>query len=152
MNTIEDFLDAYIESNNLNKQEFTSSSRRRELVDARMVYCSVARKCGDFTLKQIGQSINRDHATALHAIRNYDVLSEMDKDLVNKYNKTVVLYNMLFYTPDAKSNALMDTLFRSNSKLRKLITIRDSRIEIQNEEIKGLKNKIKLIVKELTNE
>ena len=47
-----------------------SKSRRRELVEIRMIYCFIARSM-KYGLKSIGESLRRDHTTVLHSLDTF---------------------------------------------------------------------------------
>ena len=68
MNVLNEFMDVYLASINIDKKLFKSKSRIRHLSDARMIYCTVLRLAGNFGLKEIADTINRDHATVIHAV------------------------------------------------------------------------------------
>ena len=77
-------------------------SRSRYLVDARKMYFSLARVFTGKSLAVIGNSLNRDHATALHNIRSCDDLRKTDKEFDEKY---IALYNIVSrLKPDVKKN------------------------------------------------
>jgi hypothetical protein len=67
-------------------------SRLRHLVEARHIYCLIARKHTEYSLAEIGKVINRDHACVLHSIRRanefliYDRKgSPMNPDFYDKF-------------------------------------------------------------------
>ena len=121
MINLKDFLNSYVIANNINREEFISSSRKREIVDSRMIYFVVARNLGGYTLSELGKSVNRDHATVMYAIRNYDHLSGYDESMKHKYYKASIIYRTLEYKPNAERIGLIDTLFETNRKLRQRI-------------------------------
>tara|TARA_R100000773_G_C4219720_1_gene118343 strand:- start:1824 stop:2210 length:387 start_codon:yes stop_codon:yes gene_type:complete len=121
MINLKDFLNSYVIANNINRDEFISSSRKREIVDSRMIYFAVARNLGGYTLSELGKSVNRDHATVMYAIRNYDHLSSYDESMKHKYYKASIIFRTLEYKPKAERIGLIDTLFESNRKLRQRI-------------------------------
>ena len=137
-----EFLDSYVVTNDIDKKKFLSPNRSRDIVDARMIYCAVARKEGGYTLKHIGETLNRDHATALHAIKNYKILSTVDKKIKADYNKGVTLYRQLSYRPKWTSAGLIDTLFESNQRLRQIIQTKDSMIVTYKQKIADMKSEI----------
>ena len=141
-----EFLDSYVVTNDIDRKKFLSPNRSREIVDARMIFCAVARKEGGYTLKHIGQTLNRDHATALHAIKNYKILSTVDKKIKQDYNKGVTLFRTLSYRPRWTNAGLIDTLFVSNQKLREMIQIRNGKISVYEDKIKSLRNQLKTII------
>lgn len=63
------------------KNLVVSSSRKRELVIARQIYCYYAKKHTKFTLAVIGSNVgDRDHATVLHAIKEVEkIISKKEK-------------------------------------------------------------------------
>ena len=121
MINLKDFLNSYVIANNINRDEFISSSRKREMVDSRMIYFAVARNLGGYTLSELGKSVNRDHATVMYAIRNYEHLSSYDESMKHKYYKASIIYRTLEYKPKAERIGLIDTLFETNRKLRQRI-------------------------------
>lgn len=121
MINLKDFLNSYVIANNINRDEFISSSRKREIVDSRMIYFAVARNLGGYTLSELGKSVNRDHATVMYAIRNYEHLSSYDESMKHKYYKASIIYRTLEYKPKAERIGLIDTLFETNRKLRQRI-------------------------------
>ena len=137
-----EFLDSYVVTNDIDKKKFLSPNRSRDIVDARMIFCAVARKEGGHTLKHIGESLNRDHATALHAIKNYKILSTVDKKVKANYMKAVTLYRTLSYKPKWTNVGLIDTLFESNKKLRDKISIMDGKIKAYEGKILSLKTEL----------
>lgn len=143
---LHEFLDSYVITNDIDRQKFLSPNRSRDIVDARMIYCAVARQEGGYTLKQIGESLNRDHATALHAIKNYKILSTVDKKVKAEYSKGVTLYRTLSYRPKWTHAGLIDTLFESNQKLRSMIQLKDGKIAAYKGELDSLRKKLKTII------
>ena len=121
MINLKDFLNSYVIANDINRDEFISSSRKREIVDSRMIYFAVARNLGGYTLSELGKSVNRDHATLMYAIRNYEHLSSYDESMKHKYYKASIIYRTLEYKPKAERIGLIDTLFETNRKLRQRI-------------------------------
>ena len=121
MINLKDFLNSYVIANDINRDEFISSSRKREIVDSRMIYFAVARNLGGYTLSELGKSVNRDHATVIYAIRNYEHLSSYDESMKHKYYKASIIYRTLEYKPKAERIGLIDTLFETNRKLRQRI-------------------------------
>lgn len=49
-------------------ERIDTRNRRRDLTYARAVYCQIGRDLG-LSLSAIGETLNRDHATVLHAVR-----------------------------------------------------------------------------------
>ena len=121
MINLKDFLNSYVIANDINRDEFISSSRKREIVDSRMIYFAVARNLGGYTLSELGKSVNRDHATVMYAIRNYEHLSSYDESMKHKYYKASIIFRTLEYKHKAERIGLIDTLFETNRRLRQRI-------------------------------
>jgi len=65
-------------------EKLSSSSRTRNVVDARMVYGKILRDLG-YGHRVIAESINRNHACIVHYMKNIDFLLKQDKQLKAKY-------------------------------------------------------------------
>ena len=63
-----------------------TKSRRRDLVEARHIYCKIAKKHTSFSLQKIGREIKRDHTSVLHSIKRADEFLSVDVDFSNKYH------------------------------------------------------------------
>ena len=64
--------------------DLTLNNRKRETVDARKVYSKILRDKG-YGYKFIGETINKDHATIIHYIKNIEHLLSYDSILRDKY-------------------------------------------------------------------
>jgi hypothetical protein len=58
-------------------ESITGRNRKREIVEARQFYCKYARGHTKHSLQQIGNIINKDHATVLHGIRTVNNVREL---------------------------------------------------------------------------
>ena len=74
-------------------EDITSMSREQAISDARAIYCKLAREHTNFSFKAIGESIGRNHATVIHAVKNVFPTSVLNnrscKRAYNKYNNIV---------------------------------------------------------------
>ena len=52
--------------------DIRKESRKRSIVMSRATYFWLARYTTSFSLAKIGSSVNRDHASVLHSLRNFD--------------------------------------------------------------------------------
>ena len=59
-------------------------SRKRDVVDARKVYSKILRDSG-YSYESIGKTINKNHATIMHYVKNIEHLMSYDQILRNKY-------------------------------------------------------------------
>src|SRR6056300_2003573 len=60
-------------------------SRKRHLVDARKIYFGLCRNFTKKSLAEIGRSVERDHASALHNIRSCRDLLQTDPEFKKHY-------------------------------------------------------------------
>jgi len=60
-------------------------SRKRHLVDARKIYFGLCREFTKKSLSEIGRSMERDHASALHNIRSCKDLFQTDPEFKRNY-------------------------------------------------------------------
>jgi|DEB0MinimDraft_10_1074344.scaffolds.fasta_scaffold00389_11 hypothetical protein len=69
--------------------DLSDKSRRRHIVYLRFIYFKICREMfPGASLDSIGKSVNRNHATVIHALRNFDYVCIADEDFVANYNKT----------------------------------------------------------------
>ena len=59
-------------------------NRKRDVVDARKVYSKILRDSG-YSYESIGKTINKNHATIMHYVKNIEHLMSYDQILRNKY-------------------------------------------------------------------
>jgi hypothetical protein len=139
---INDFLKTFTAAYGVDEKEFKSNSRVRDLVDLRSVYCTVARDLGEYSLDVIGKTLNRHHASVIHAVKNYRILSQIDKDLKTKYNNACIIYNALKQPKDGKTVGLIDALLKSNNMLRYKLSKNKSDLDKLKIKYKQLKKQI----------
>lgn len=99
-------------------------NRRLKSVYARMVYYKILRELG-YSWQSIGDTLNKHHATVLHAVNSFDDLSTYDKDLVRSYDivKDIFLdgyhekVHPLHYVPREELIAVTQSLEKRNKTL-----------------------------------
>ena len=64
--------------------DLMSNRRERTIVDARKVYSKILRDEG-ISLESIGKSINKNHATVIHYVKDLHSILSYDKELRDKY-------------------------------------------------------------------
>jgi len=74
---------AVAESFDISPRLMMSKSRQRELVLARNMCMYVMKTYFNMTLKEVGLAFNRDHTTAIHAIRMF----KQDREVNEHYQK-----------------------------------------------------------------
>ena len=75
--------------NRVTGQDITTRSRVRPVADAVKIYSVLARKFTPYTFEQIGESINRNYATILHAFKCYDDLYKTEVEF-REYAKSCI--------------------------------------------------------------
>ena len=77
---------------NETKEDIRGTKRPRNLVDARHIFCYLAKNNTAATLKEIGAYIGgKDHSTVIHAIDKITDLLQTDKPMQRHYNKIIQL-------------------------------------------------------------
>ncbi|QDP50512.1 MAG: putative bacterial DnaA helix-turn-helix protein [Prokaryotic dsDNA virus sp.] len=70
------------------KTEIASNTRKRQNVYARAIYFKLCKELTKLTLKEIGQTLNKTHATVLHSINNiFPAIKLYDKKLYKIYTE-----------------------------------------------------------------
>ncbi len=85
--TYDEILDSVSNSLGIPTNVMKSKTRKQEVVYARFIYMNLSkRNCKGFTLVRCGKVVNRDHATVLHGLKEYDNLKNYKdfRDLINK--------------------------------------------------------------------
>lgn len=59
-------------------------SRKRNLVDARIIYAKLSREY-NYSFKSIGEPIGKDHSTIIHYMKNFDWLFSSDTEFREMY-------------------------------------------------------------------
>ena len=75
-------------------------SRKREIIEARAVYYKILKQIDKKkSLKSIGASVGKDHATVLHSLKNYDMFEQFNptlklfrKEILQKLNYKPIEY------------------------------------------------------------
>lgn len=74
--------------------DISKKTRKREYAEARALYYVLCRKYTIYSLKKIGEEVNRDHASVIHGINN--IFPLIDKSLYNilnlKFKKIITRY------------------------------------------------------------
>jgi hypothetical protein len=70
--------------NNILNINIMMKSRKRNIVDTRMIYSKILRERGH-TVASIGHSLNRDHTTVLYYLEHFETLSRYDSIFLEKY-------------------------------------------------------------------
>jgi hypothetical protein len=74
-------------------------SRKREIIEARAVYYKILKQIDKKkSLKSIGASVGKDHATVLHSLKNYDMFEQFNPTL--KLFRKQIMQRLNYATPD----------------------------------------------------
>jgi hypothetical protein len=74
-------------------------TRKRETIEARAIYYKVLKQIDkNKTLKSIGASVGKDHATVLHSLKNYDMFEQFNPTL--KLFRKQIMQRLNYATPD----------------------------------------------------
>lgn len=75
------------------KLDITSKSRKRENVYARFIFYNKLRYSKEkyYSFQNIADYLNKDHATIIHGLKQYDILKEYDdfKEIINKVENEI---------------------------------------------------------------
>lgn len=114
------------------KLKIDSKTRQRKYVEARAVYYKLLRENSRMSLQAIGNTMNKDHATVLHSLRQIKDWLEYDKELKRDYNTI--------------NSTLQDTM-RLNPELFKDVLTMESFYEIEYHRLaEESKNKYKSLL------
>lgn len=62
--------------------DINENKRNREIVEARAIYYKILREIDkNRTLKSIGETVGKDHATVLHSLKHYDAFVQHNKSM-----------------------------------------------------------------------
>ena len=82
--------------------------RTRDYVNARTIYCYMARRFTSCTFKEIGMIIRRNHATILHLNKHYSGIYKTDTDFRNLADRCLSSYYSEQGTEQPKVEAIED--------------------------------------------
>jgi len=94
---IKEIVDNYFELN------LKRNTRKRNYVEARAIFYKLCREFTKLSLEQIGQQVNRDHASVLHGIRSLNNWIEQDNRIKNNLR---ILRNKIRNFEDEKDNII----------------------------------------------
>lgn len=148
------------------KVNISSTSRKREIVEARNIYFSICFHGIGMRASHISKTLNKNHATVLHALKKTDQWYEIDCDFRAKYDEIINLaekLNAIVTKQDTKENEINNItskeiirrLERENNMLKEKYTkllLKKSIIDdlnIPDELVNQVKERISLYLKSL---
>ena len=112
------------------------TTRKREVVEARMVYSKVLMATHRVTLEHVGKSLNKSHCTIVHYNKNFKFFIKPDEDLWSKY----LLVSKIYTETDHVANALdleeCRKMIYSLENQIKSLTLNNNRIILEHETYK----------------
>jgi hypothetical protein len=102
-----------------------TNTRQRPIVEARAMYFTILKHNTNLTLKTIGETVGRDHATVLYAIRNFPAWLDQNPYLKKSYDivlqKVQQEYKKLKPKDIKRQNAdLKYQLFNAKQQIKRL--------------------------------
>lgn len=73
--------------------KLNDNTRKRELVENRMIFAKIVYDMHKLSLMRIGSYINKNHATIIHYLKQHENLIEFDIFYKMKYKKILALVN-----------------------------------------------------------
>jgi hypothetical protein len=70
----------------------SEKSRKRSMVEARMIYAKLMKVYTRTSLSDIGRAIGKDHATIIHYLTNFKWLKKTDQAFSSKYDTIADMY------------------------------------------------------------
>ena len=89
-------------------------SRKREYTEARGIFYQIARIKEKLSYHKISDSVNKNHATIIYSVKNFEYWMKGNKELKELYNKTLESYNM----EKLKTESIMELKSESIEKLK----------------------------------
>lgn len=68
-----------------------SSSRDHKIVINRWLYYTLAKEYTQYSLREIGEIVGRNHATVIYGLKQFENECKWDKDLQTKYERLSII-------------------------------------------------------------
>jgi len=102
LNTLESHFTQFLPVRYQRTVKLKSKHRYREIVELRMIYCTLARQMG-YSFIEIGKYLdNKDHTTIMHNIKSFKNLMQTCNVFRNKYN-TIFNYIKNYYNHESST-------------------------------------------------
>ena len=141
------------------KQEYgydvDSPTRKREVVEARAMFYSVLKNFTNLTLTGIARTVDKNHATVLHGLKNFDLWKKQNKYLEFAFRNVVHRLETLdevenYVDVMELRRELVKTkmdLYELNAKKEKINFMYELLKDLPMDKIEDIKSRIKLILK-----
>jgi regulator of replication initiation timing len=124
--------------------DVSENTRKREFVDARLIYFNILRDNTELSASKIGKTLNKDHSTVLHNWSRFQDMIQTSAEFRKKYETILD-----FLSEEKQDEYDTEELLKSNSDLRvENLKLRDciSKLETQlknaKEEFRTYKSKM----------
>jgi hypothetical protein len=74
--------------------DITAVSRKFEYVFARACYYKICRDYGGYSYQKIAKSVNKNHATVMHSLKEIEYTAKHNIHYLKKYNKLMKEFNL----------------------------------------------------------
>lgn len=144
------------------KQEYgydvDSPTRKREVVEARAMFYSILKNFSNLTLASIARTVDKNHATVLHGLKNFEQWRKQNKYLNFAFKNVVYKLEAL---DDVENyidvmelrrellQAKMD-LYELNSKKEKINFMYELLKDLPMDKLADIQDRVKLILKSYT--
>jgi hypothetical protein len=107
--------------------DLTQKSRKRYIVEGRMMYAKLMKRYTNVSLSDIGRAIDKDHATIIHYIKNFSYLKKADIHFATKFDMLADAYE------DFRESWFDDDKFDDKRKIKVLESSIKELVEIKNQ-------------------
>ena len=117
-------------------------TRKRETIELRALYCNVLKELKpNKTLQSIGDTLELNHATVIHALKNYKMYEEYNPEL-KKFKRTILSYFTIDNEEELKE---LSEIEKVKQQLYKLTFENDKLKRDLKEQIERPKHEYKII-------
>ncbi len=122
--------------NQIFKVDVMKKTRKREVVEARMVYSKILRDSEFMTASRIAKSLNKNHATILHYNKNFKYFIKPDERLWDMYLTCARIYNETDHIANTlELEECRNLIFSLENKIKKL-SLEIGRLNFEHETYK----------------
>ena len=117
--------------NNFFEIDINEPTRIEKYVEARMIYYWLCYYFTNMNLSRIAKTVNKNHATVLHGIKNFPIFMETDKQFKEKF---LAIYETLKEDVQKKTEqmSLQELTFRYNQLLMENGKLKETIKNLQN--------------------
>jgi len=126
---LRDYFAEYCEKVNISIDQLYSKSRKRDLVEKRMVLMYTLRRSVGMTLHKIASALRKNHATIIYAVKSIDNFIKVyphiqryydtsEEVLINHKQNLIEYYKSPILSDLERNKQLVDILIDNNDKLK----------------------------------